>query len=276
MRIDAHQHFWRYAPETHGWITDEMAVLRRDYGPEDLAGHLRDHRLDGSIAVQAATTELENAYLLDLAGAAPSILGVVGWVDLTDEEAERSLVRFAEHPRAVGIRHIVQDEPDDRFLDRPDFRRGVGHLAALGLVYDVLVYERQLPAALEFVRAFPEQPMVLDHLAKPRIAAGEFEPWASRIREIARCENLTAKVSGLVTEADWANWTPADLRPYLDTALEAFGPGRLMFGSDWPVCRLAGEYDAVRSALDEWLATLGASERAAIEGGTAARVYGLA
>ncbi len=252
-----------------------MDVLRRDYGPDDLHPLLAAAGRGGSIAVQAVQTEEENAALLELADRSRTILGVVGWVDLRSPEVDHALARFAAHPRAVGVRHLVQDEPDDRFLLGEEFLRGVGRCAAHDLAYDLLIHERQLPVAIEFVRRLPEARLVLDHLAKPKIASGELEPWRMNIAEIARAEHLTAKVSGLVTEADWTRWTPADLRPYLDVALEAFGPERLMLGSDWPVCRLASEYDLVFEAMEPWLADLSPAERAAIEGGTAARVYGV-
>ncbi|MBC8329613.1 MAG: amidohydrolase family protein [Planctomycetes bacterium] len=275
MRIDAHQHFWRYEPEEYAWISEPLAALRRDFLPEDLQPLLAAHGIDGCVAVQARQTVAESDWLLELADASRIVRGVVGWVDLRDPGAEAELARLAAHPRFVGVRHIAQDEPDDGFLARPDFVAGVAKLAPHGLRYDLLVYERQLPAAIELVSALPGQPFVLDHLGKPCIADGMREPWAGNLVELARRENVQCKVSGLVTEAAWDAWTLHALRQYLDTALEAFGPGRLMFGSDWPVCLLAGDYPAVYELVEHWSAALSTAERAALFGGNAARFYGL-
>ncbi|RMH03126.1 MAG: amidohydrolase [Planctomycetota bacterium] len=275
MRLDAHQHFWRYRSEEYLWITEELAVLRRDFLPEDLAPLLAAAGMDGCLAVQARQCLEESDWLLELAAAHPFVRGVVGWVDLRAAAAEEELARLAADPRFVGVRHLAQDEPDDGFLARPDFVAGVAKLAAHGLRYEILVYERQLPAAIELVSALPEQPFVLDHIGKPRIADGRLEPWAGRLCELAQRENVCCKLSGVVTEAAWDSWTLNGLRPWLDTALEAFGPERLMFGSDWPVCLLAGEYAAVYELVENWSAALSATERAALFGGNAARCYGL-
>ena len=276
-KIDAHQHFWRFSPAVHDWITSSMVILRDDFGPSDLAPLLATEGIAGSIAVQAAATLEENTFLLGLADEHSQILGVVGWVDLTASPTarDRHLERFASHPKAVGIRHLVQDEPDDRFLERADFRAGVASLAAHDLVYDLLIHTRHLEVATDFVRAIPDVPMVLDHLAKPPIASGDLAEWKRGIHQIARAENLSAKISGLVTEANWQRWKPAEFRPVLDTALEAFGPTRLMLGSDWPVCLLSAGYTEVFALLESWLAELSVDERTAIEGGTAAWVYGV-
>ncbi len=275
MKIDAHQHFWRFSAAAHDWITSSMVILRNDFGPSDLAPHLEKEGIGGSIAVQAAASLEENQFLLGLADTTPLILGVVGWVDLTASDREQHLERFAKHPRAVGIRHLVEDEPDEHFLDRPDFRAGVESLGSHDLVYDLLIHTRHLPVACDFVSALPDIPMVLDHLAKPPIASGDLEAWRQGIAEIARAENLSAKVSGLVTEANWQRWRPAEIRPVLDAALEAFGPSRLMLGSDWPVCLLSATYGEVFAVLERWLSELSPTEREAIEGGTAAWVYGV-
>ena len=196
-------------------------------------------------------------------------------VDLQSPGLSEQLDRWCQHPRAVGVRHIVQDEPDDRFLDNETFRQGVRSLANRGQTYDLLIYERQLPAAIDFVQAIPDVPMVLDHIAKPRIADAVLEPWSSQIRELALAPNLMCKLSGMVTEANWLDWTPSDLAPYIETVIEAFGPQRLMFGSDWPVCRLAAEYPQVKGLIEPFLATLSDTERAAIEGDNARDFYGL-
>ena len=275
MKIDAHQHFWRHDPAIHTWMDDRMETLQRDYLPQDLSPLLEKEGIGGCVAVQADSSTRENDFLLQLADANQWILGVVGWVDLQSPQLSEQLDRWCPHPRAVGVRHIVQDEPDDRFLDGEAFRQGVRSLAERGQSYDLLIYERQLPAAIEFVQAIPDVPMVLDHIAKPRIGEGALEPWASQLKELALAPNLTCKLSGMVTEANWNDWSPDDLAPYIETTIEAFGADRLMFGSDWPVCRLAAEYPQVRSLIEPYLATLSATERAAIEGENAARFYRL-
>ncbi|MCG6987158.1 MAG: amidohydrolase family protein [Gemmatimonadetes bacterium] len=273
-RLDAHQHFWRYDPVRDAWITADMAVIRRDFLPADLAPELRANGVNGCVAVQADQSEEETRFLLGLAHAADFVRGVVGWVDLRSPELDASLERFSADRRFRGVRHIAQAEADN-FLARADVARGVAHLADFGLTFDVLVYERQLPAAITLAERLPDQPMVLDHLGKPRIAAGVLEPWATHLRELARHPNVCCKVSGMVTEADWVHWRPDDLRPYLDVAFEAFGPDRLMFGSDWPVCLVAGGYARVLEVVEAYAGAFSPDERSALFGGNAARFYGL-
>jgi L-fuconolactonase len=273
-RIDAHQHFWRFDPEAYGWIDESMQVLRRDYLPEHLLPELERHSFDGSIAVQARETLEETAFLLGLADEFPGLLAVVGWVDLCSPAVEGELERLAAHPKLRGLRHIAQKEADD-FLCRPDFQRGIAALERFDLAYDVLVYPRQLEAALELAERFPHQRFVLDHLAKPAIARGELEPWRSRIRLLSRQPNVCCKLSGLVTEADHERWKPGDFRPYLDIVFECFGVERLLYGSDWPVCLLAAPYARVHALIEEYTAGFGPRERAAIFGENAARCYGL-
>src|SRR5262245_8953229 len=275
MRIDAHQHFWRYDAAEYGWIDDSMQVLRRDFLPAELKGELSAAAVDACVAVQARQTVAETRWLLELAEANPFIAGVVGWVDLQADDVEAQLERFARHPLLVGIRHIVQSEPDDAFLLRPAFMRGVAALEAHGLAYDVLIYPRHLAVAAEFVRRFPRQPFVLDHLAKPPIASGDRSGWAKDLRQLAECPNVMAKLSGLVTEADWRHWTPAQIEPYLDVACECFGADRLMIGSDWPVCTVAASYSRTTNVVFDWVARLSASERDAILGGNATRFWRL-
>jgi len=275
MRIDAHQHFWRYRPETHGWISNAMAVLKQDFLPPDLEPLLSAQGFDGCVAVQAAQALDETRFLLGLADAHPFVRAVVGWVDLLSPDLEAQLESFDAHPRFRGIRHIAQDEPDDRWLARPDVVRGVGALRRLGLTYDILVYARQLPAALALAQALPEQPFVVDHIAKPEIRAGRLDPWRADVRRLAALPHVLCKLSGLVTEAAWDRWTPADLRPYLEVVLEAFGPGRLMIGSDWPVCLLAADYATVTGAVRDFIGSLSESEQAAVLGGNATRFYGI-
>jgi len=273
MRIDAHQHFWRYSAEEYDWIDDSMASLRRDFLPLDLKPELDAAGFDACIAVQARQTLEETRWLLALADENPFIAGVIGWVDLRAESVREQLAELSENPRLLGVRHVVQAEPDDRFLLRPDFLRGIAALQEFDLTYDILIYPRHLPVAVEFVSRFPQQHFVLDHLAKPFIKAQTIEPWASNIRELARFPNVFCKVSGMVTEADWTSWKPEHFQPYLETALQAFGPDRLMIGSDWPVCRVAGSYSKVMSLVIEFLDQHAPDAREKLLGGNAQRAY---
>jgi len=275
MRIDAHQHFWRYTPQEYGWISEPLATLRRDFLPSDLRPLLTRHRIDACLAVQARQSLEETRWLLELAREHAWIAGVVGWIDLRAADAGDQIARFTADPRLVGLRHIAQDEPDDGFLLRDDFCRGIAHLARHDVAYDILVYARQLPAAIGLARRFPGQAFVLDHLGKPGVRRREREPWGALMRELAELPNVACKLSGLVTEADWERWKPGDLAPYLNTALEAFGVERVMFGSDWPVCTLAASYERWLAQLEGWSCMLTPAERAALFGGTAARIYRL-
>jgi L-fuconolactonase len=275
MNIDSHQHFWRYDAARDAWITDAMAVLQRDFLPEHLAGELTGNAMDASVAVQADQSETETMLLLDFAKKNERIAGVVGWVDLRSPNLAERLEYFSHCPKLRGFRHIAQAEPDDRFLVRGDFVRGVVQLRAFGFTYDILVYPKQLPAAIELVTRFPEQRFVIDHFAKPEIKSGKVEPWATYMREIAQQENVFCKVSGLVTEADWKHWKPDDFGPYLDAVFDAFGPDRLMFGSDWPVCLLAGTYHQVKQLVETYVKDFSQADREKIFGGNAALFYGL-
>jgi L-fuconolactonase len=275
VRLDAHQHFWRYSPAEYAWIDARMGRIARDFLPPDLAPELARAGLDGCLAVQARTTLEETRTLLELAREHAFVRGVVGWVDLTAPDVERELELLASERALVGLRHIVQAEPDD-FLLRPDFQRGIAALHGTGLVYDVLIYPRQLEAARRFIAAFPAQSFVLDHLAKPDIAGGVRAPWERQFRALGAFPNLACKVSGLVTEAAWNTWKPADFRFYLDVALETFGPERLLFGSDWPVCLVAArDYAAVHGLVLAWAAELSPAERELLFGANAARLYRL-
>ena len=275
-RIDAHHHLWRYAKEEYGWISDEMGVLARDFLPEDLRRVLLASGIQGSIAVQARQTLEETSWLLSLAGEYDFIRGVVGWAPLARPEFPALIERLQEFEKLKGLRHVIQDEPDDDFMHRPDFNAGVALLKQFGLVYDILIFERHLPAAISFVDRHPAQVFVLDHIAKPRIRDRELEPWRTKIRELARRENVYCKVSGMVTEANWKYWRPADLQPYFDVVLQAFGPKRLMTGSDWPVCLLATSYQTWFSTVEEFIRPLSSAEREMILGGVASDVYSLA
>lgn len=273
MRIDTHQHFWSYNPRDYTWMTDSMDVLRHDHLPADLAALLEASGIRGTIAVPARQSLEETDWLLRLADQNHLVKGVVGWIDLCSPAVDEQIEMFAAHPLFRGIRHVVQDEPDDRFMMRDDFLRGIGRLKKFGLTYDLLLFPRHLPVACEVVRQFPEQPFVLDHIAKPFIKAHHVEPWASDLRRLAEFENVFCKLSGMVTEADWHSWKPADFTPYMDVVLECFGTKRLMVGSDWPVCTLAGSYREVIMLASDYIAQLSAAEQADIWGNNAGSFY---
>lgn len=275
MHIDAHQHYWLYSAEEYGWIDESMAALRRDFLPEDLSPELERNDFQGSVAVQACHTLEETRWLLKLAEHSKKILGVVGWVDLCSRECRSQLEEFSKHPKLVGIRHVVQSEPDDRFLLRDDFHRGIALLEEFDLAYDILIYTRHLPVAVEFVEQFPRQRFVLDHLAKPPIKNREIEVWARGIRRLAEFPNVFCKLSGLVTEADWLHWKPKDMHPYLDVAFDEFGASRLMIGSDWPVCLVAGKYGPVMDVVKKYLERHSSEMRDAVLGGNARRFWRL-
>jgi L-fuconolactonase len=273
MRLDAHQHFWKYNPAEHIWMTDTMAALKRNYLPRDLAPLLSASGIDGCIAVQACQNIEETRWLLELAEQDDFIKGVVGWVELCSEELPQQLERFARHPRLVGVRHIVQDEPDDEFMLRSAFRAGIARLADHDLAYDLLLYPRHLPVAVKLVREFQNQRFVLDHIAKPGIAGGIISPWEQDLRALADYPNVWCKISGMVTEARWKGWTREDFRPYLDVVLDAFGAERLMIGSDWPVCTLSGDYAATMSIAKDFVASLPAQARNGVLGKNCAAFY---
>jgi len=275
MKIDSHQHFWRYDAVRDAWITDAMAVLKRDFVPDNLAVELKANGMEASIAVQADPSENETKFLLDLAEKNCRITGVVGWVDFLSPRVGERLEYFSHFSKLRGFRHIAQAEPDDRFLVRDDFVKGVAQLRTFGFTYDILIYPRQLPAAIELVAALPEQNFVIDHCAKPEVKAGKISPWATHIKEIAQGRNVFCKVSGLVTEADWKHWKADDLKPYLDVVFDAFGAERLMFGSDWPVCLLAGTYRQVMQLLEDYAKGFSLADKDKIFGGNAARFYRL-
>ena len=274
MHIDAHQHFWIYNQREYGWIDEPMASIRHDFLPADLEPQLEKNGFHGSVLVQVRQTLDETRWLLELAARNSFILGVVGWVDLRSPRLRAELESFAENPKLVGIRHIVQSEPDD-FLLQTDFLRGISMLEEFDLAYDILVYAKHLPIVAEFVKRFPRQRFVLDHLAKPPIKSGAVDLWARGMRELASFPNVFAKVSGLVTEADWQTWKPEDIRPYLDVVFECFGPRRLMIGSDWPVCTVAASYPRVVNVVKDYLSGYAAEEREAVLGGNAAKFWRL-
>lgn len=252
-----------------------MAGIRRDFLPEDLDSELSESKFDGSVAVQARQTLDETRWLLELAEATPKIFGVVGWVDLCSPDAHAQLKEFARNPKLVGLRHVVQAEPDDRFLLRPDFLRGIALLEEFELAYDILIYARHLPVAAEFVAQFPRQRFVLDHLAKPPIKAGEIDRWADGIRRLAAFPNVFCKLSGLVTEADWQQWAQEQIHPYLDVAFDAFGSDRLMIGSDWPVCLVAATYGRVVGVVKDYIRRHCPEALESVLGGNAQRFWRL-
>ena len=275
MRLDSHQHFWTYRPDHQVWMTDEMQVLRRDYLPGELQPLLQSIQFDGTIAVQARQMVGETAWLLELADVHDFIKGVVGWVDLQSPELRSQLETYSGHPKLVGVRHVVHDEPDDKFMLRPEFRRGIAQLREFGLTYDLLLFPKHLPVAVTLVAEFPDQPFVLDHIAKPVIREGRMSPWREDLQRLAQFPNVWCKLSGLVTEATWQQWQPEDFHRYLDIVVAAFGPGRLMIGSDWPVCTLSGTYGDTMKIVTDYIRKLPTEIREGILGGNCARFYGL-
>jgi len=275
VKIDAHQHFWKYDPASLPWISEQMSVLKENYLPPDLKAEMDKAGFDGCVAVQASQDEAETNFLLELAGQYDFIKGVVGWVDLQAYGVKSRLAHFASYPKMKGVRHIVQDEPDDQFLLNPDFMRGVKALPEFDLTYDILIFEKHLPVALQFVSYLPACRLVVDHIAKPLISKREFTPWQENMRSLGRYQKVYCKLSGMVTEADWQHWKPEDFTAYLDVAVEAFGTEKLMLGSDWPVCRLAGEYSKVMEIFDRYLEQFSEEEKARIYGQNAIDFYKL-
>jgi len=272
MRIDSHIHLWHHAPDEFEWIPDSMAALRRDFLAQELEALCGEVAIEGVIAVQARQSMQETRWLLELAQTSP-ILGVIGWAPIVADDFPHTLERLRQEPLLKGLRHIVQAEPE--ILARPEFQRGMHCLQGTGLVYDLLLYAHQLPLALPFVDLFSQQMFVLDHMGKPAIAQGEMETWSRQLQELARRPNVYCKLSGLVTEADPAAWTPLQLHPYFNTALECFGPDRLMIGTDWPVCTVGCSYAQWWELVENWTAPFSSAERAAILGDTATRIYSL-
>jgi L-fuconolactonase len=275
MKIDSHQHFWNYSAADYPWIGAGMEPLASDHLPADLEAVARPVGVVGSVAVQARQSLAETRWLLALAKNHPFICGVVGWVDLRNERVAEDLAALAPDEKFVGVRHVVQDEPDPRFVLGEAFVRGVRSLRQFGLTYDLLLYPHQLPAAIDLVGLLPEQPFVLDHLAKPRIRTGEIAEWQRDIETLAKHDNVGCKLSGLVTEAAWRQWQRTEFVPVLDVALAAFGPDRLMFGSDWPVCLLSAEYADVMGIIEDFIQTLSPTEQDQVWGTTARRFYRL-
>ncbi len=275
MNIDSHQHFWKYNSETHAWIDDNMSSIRRDFLPSDLKAVYTENGIDGCVAVQADQTLEETEFLLDLASDNDFIKGVVGWADLRDKNVEETLEKYVSNDKLKGWRHIVQGESDPNFLLLPEFMRGISNLEKFGYTYDILVFPHQLGAVLEFVKQFPNQKFVIDHIAKPYIKDGFYEGWAVLMEAIAQHENVYCKLSGMITEADYNSWAPEEVHPYLHHVLEIFGSERLMFGSDWPVCLVAGNYSQVKAVVTDFISGLGDIDQKMIMGKNALAFYRL-
>ncbi|MEM6343505.1 MAG: amidohydrolase family protein [Bacteroidota bacterium] len=275
MKIDAHQHFWQYDPEKHAWIEDHMSLIRRDFLPDDLWPIFQRHEIEGCVAVQADQSEAETDFLLSLAEQHDFIKGVVGWVDIRADRLAERLSHYKQASKLVGFRHVVQAEPDVNFLLREDFLRGIAQLQKYNFSYDILIFPHQLGAALELTRRFPKQRFVIDHIAKPYIKDGFYDGWATLMRAFGERQNVYCKLSGMLTEADWQGWTYEQLEPYMTCVMETFGAKRLLYGSDWPVCLLAGEYAAGYNAVLQFIAKLSPDEQAAILGQNAIDFYHL-
>ncbi|WP_310559675.1 amidohydrolase family protein [Flavobacterium sp.] len=274
-KIDSHQHFWKYNLAKDAWITDDMKVIQRDFLPEDLEPLLKENQIDGCIAVQADQSEEETLFLLELAKDNDFIKGVVGWIDLRSSELKSRLDYFSKFKKLKGFRHIVQAEPEDHFLLRADFCNGIAQLEKYNFTYDILILPKHLPIAFEFVKKFPNQKFVIDHLAKPNFKQNNFADWKKGITAISKCENVYCKVSGLVTEAHWNNWTESDFTYCLDVVTKVFGIERLLFGSDWPVSLLAASYKESYAIVEHYFSNFSTEEQEKIWGGNAIKFYNL-
>jgi L-fuconolactonase len=276
LKIDAHQHFWKFDPVRDSWIGDEMWIIRKDFLPADLQPILQETGIDGCVSVQVDQSEEENEFLLDLAARHDVIKGVVGWVDLQHADVEDRLARYRSFPKMKGFRHVLQGERDRALMLKPAFKRGIGLLRQFGYTYDILIYPDQLGYASELIAAFPDQPFIIDHIAKPHIKDRYItEEWKDAIRAVAAHGNAWCKISGMVTEADWKHWKPEHLKPYIDTVVEAFGMQRVLYGSDWPVCLVAASYRQVLGLVEDYFSSFSEDERAAFFGGNAINFYHL-
>ena len=275
MKIDSHHHFWKYDPHTYSWMNEKMEVLKVDYQPIDLRKEIEEAGIDGVISVQADQSLRETDDLLEHAKTNDFILGVVGWFPLADSNVKDLFDKYSNNQLLKGIRHVIQDEPDDNFILGEQFNRGVSLIKDYNWVYDILIYERQLGPSIQFVDRHPEQIFVLDHIAKPRIGESVIEPWKAQMYEMSKRENVSCKLSGIATEAKWNEWKKEDLIPYMEIALDAFGPGRVMFGSDWPVAKLAVEYGPWVEICRDFISSLSDNEKSLIEGRVALEIYGL-
>ena len=275
MIIDSHQHFWVYEAEKHAWLDDNMKIIRKDFMPEDLQLVYQNNGVDGCVAVQADQALAETDFLLALAEKNDFIKGVVGWVDLRVSNIDEVLKQYSAFPKLKGFRHVVQGEADPNFMLRPDFMNGIAALEKHNFTYDILIFPHQLGAALELVRLFPKQKFVIDHIAKPYIKDGFYDGWAALMKAIGKYPNVYCKLSGMTTEADYNNWTPEQIEPYMQLVLDAFGASRILFGSDWPVCLVAGNYTKTKELVTNFIAKLSSEEQNAIMGGNAIKFYNL-
>jgi L-fuconolactonase len=275
MKIDSHQHFWIYSKADYGWIGDGMEVIMRDHLPEHLSLELKKIGFDGSLAVQARQSLKETEWLLELATQSDIIKGVVGWVDLRSNLLKQQLEKYTQHTKFVGVRHVLQDEPDDDFMLGKDFLSGIKLLKEFDLTYDILIFPKHLPNAVKFVSLFPDQTFVLDHIAKPLIRDQKISPWKEDIKQLAKFPNVFCKLSGMVTEASWNSCKSQDFKPFLDVVFQAFGTDRLMIGSDWPVCRLVNEYPSTMSIVTDYLNDFSAEDKAKVLGENAIKAYKL-
>lgn len=273
--IDSHQHFWKYNPQKHDWITDDMQVIQRDFLPSDLLPILQKNNIDGCISIQADQTEDETDFLLELSDNHDFIKGIVGWVDLRADNIYKRLEHYSQFKKLIGFRHIVQSENDTEFMLRPKFKNGITALGLYDFTYDILIYHHQLEQAIEFVKLFPNQKFVLDHLGKPDIKSGEYALWQTNINKLALYQNVYCKVSGMITEGGWYDWKPSDFNVYLDTIVKSFGTDRLMYGSDFPVCTLAATYEAQLNLIKAYFSTFTNAEKSQIMGENATKFYGL-
>lgn len=274
-KIDSHQHFWVFDPVRDNWINDEMVVLKNDFLPAQLLPVLQKNGIDGCVAVQASQTDDETMFLLELAAENPFIKGVVGWVNLMADNIEEQLEAYGQYNQLKGFRHILQSEPDKQYMLQPAFQNGISALQKYGYTYDILIYPEHLPYAAQLVSSFPDQKFVVDHMAKPPIKTKEIKDWQNDIESLAKHQNVYCKISGMLTEANWAHWEVADFTPYLDVVLNAFGANRIMFGSDWPVCLLAGAYKGTMQVMHNFIEKLSAIEQELFFGGNAVSFYNL-
>ena len=275
MVIDSHQHFWKYKPSKHNWINDSMSLIRKDFMPQDLKKVYDKNKIDGCIAIQADQTLKETNFLLDLSKENTFIKGIVGWVDLRASNIDNTLEHYSNYKKIKGFRHVVQDEEDHNFLLRPEFLKGISYLEKYNYVYDILIFPHQLKTTLEFVKKFPNHKFIIDHIAKPYIKDGLYDEWARLMSEISKCENVFCKISGMITEADYNLWTPEQITPYMDLVLTSFGSKRILFGSDWPVCLVAGSYKKVKELVTNFISKLSENEKTNIMGKNAINLYNI-
>lgn len=273
--IDSHQHFWKFDPVRDSWITEEMKVIQRDFAPEDIKPLLDNNNIGGCVAVQADQSDKENSFLLALAEKNDFVKGVVGWVDFQAEDVEEKLIQYSSHDKLKGFRHVLQGEKQRDFMLRPAFKNGIGKLKHFNFSYDILIFPDQLKFTLDFVRSFPDQRFVIDHIAKPYIKDKKIDEWKNDMQALANEGNVSCKISGMVTEADWKNWRKEDFKPYLDVVVESFGVKRIMYGSDWPVCLVAASYDKMFQIVKEYFSGFSNDEQQLFFGTNATQFYNL-